>query len=174
MVLWTQQSENIVNAAWRGLVAAQNVVTALESIGLDVDGTAAKGGAGANGLYGAIGACCDVLREAWAIPSGTPWSEQVDMYLATAAPKLGKDSPLKMPAQARTAMDNIRNTMEAASVGSPEGLAPYEVTVSATGGVTVYASGREDAMSRLAAMDDGEAAARTAWDGITATDAYEQ
>lgn len=161
--------EKILDAAWRGYQAVSNTISALESIGLSPDGDAGKPGMSA--LFAAQTACEDAMLEIFGIPRATPAADKAAGALSSLA-SLRSDGggSAAGPGAVRMAMLEI---LAGSADGADAGGSPYEVTVSMTGGMTIYAGSAGEAMAAAAAMPSDKILRAVCWEYPAATDAYE-
>ena len=68
---------------------------------------------------------------------------------------------------------SVRRLAENVSTDTDPSLQPFEVTLSITGGLTVYGSSEDDAIRRANAMPSDDLIRNGCWDSPGATDAYE-
>lgn len=167
--------DKILDAAWRGFQGAAMAVEALESIGLSPDGSAVdkNGKPGMSSLFAAQTACEDAILEIFGIRRDTPGADM-------AAEALAKLAQLHdgLGAASAAGTGAVRMAMAKLSDGVPDKDQasrdkPYEVTVTMTGGMTVYAESEAAAMATVNAMPTDEIMRAACWDCPAATDAYE-
>lgn len=172
MICGHDKTKRIQDSAWQAYCAVQAVIDALENIGLTVeDGTMdGRNGEGASALYGATTAAGAAVLETFGIPVHGVQGDEGFMLLAH-ADKEGRKSK-SVPDKIARALRDLADTAEKKEIRVSEGMRPYEVTVSISGGITVYADSSEHAMAAVNGMGSDEIMEKAAWDGPSATDAY--
>lgn len=173
MICGHDKTKRIQDSAWQAYCAAQDVIDALEDIGLTVEGGTMDGNAGHGGvsaLYGAMTMAGAVVLETCGVPVHGVQGDEGFMVLAH-ADKEGRKSK-SVPDRVLKALKDLADTAEKKEIRVTEGMHPYEVTVSIAGGITAYADSSENAMKAVDAMPSDEIIERAAWDSPSATDAY--
>lgn len=171
MICGEDKTRKIMDDAWQAYCGAQSVIDAMEGIGLSVDGAASdKDGDSVSRLYGAMTAAGNILLRVCGVPRPGTLADEAFMVLAHATPEMRRED--RFPERLERALLDLADTAEKKSVQVEPGLRPYDVTVAMSGGMTVYATGRDEAMSAVRGMPSDRILEAAAWDGPEPTDAY--
>lgn len=172
MICGHDRTKRIQDSAWQAYCAVQDVIDALEDIGLTVEGGTMEGADNgkASALYGAMTAAGTAVLETFDVPVHGVQGDEGFMVLAH-ADKDGRKSK-SVPERIARALSDLADTAKKKEIHVSEGMRPYEVTVSMCGGITVYSDSSENAMAAADAMGSEDIIERAAWDGPSATDAY--
>lgn len=159
--------EKILDAVWRAYQSAQAAIDTLEDIGLSVDGRSKQDGS-MSVLFGAMTNAENAILEIF----GTSRADEASMVLSGMS-KEERKSPV-FPARIRRALEDMADTdFKSRMLPLPEGAVCHEVTVTMTGGISVYAPDAKAAMAAADALDTRDVLRNACWESPSATDAYE-
>lgn len=172
MICGHDKTKRIQDAAWQAYCAVQDVIDALENIGLTVeDGTMENAGyARASSLYAATTAAGTAVLETFNVPVHGVQGDEGFMILAH-VDKEGRKSK-SVPDKTTRALMDLADTAEKKGIHLSKGMRQYEVTVAMTGGISVYAESEDRARGIVDGMATDEIMEKAAWDSPSATDAY--
>lgn len=159
-------SEKILDAVWRAYQSAQAAVDILEDVGLAVDG-ASEDDKNMSVLFRAMTSAEDAILELFGIER----RDEASMVLSgMSREERGSE---KFPPRIKQALDDMADTdFKNRMLPIPEGAKCHEVTLSMTGGISVYAASPEDATEAAGRLDTEDILMNACWDSPSATDAY--
>lgn len=157
----------IMDACWTAYRAAKRGIDILESIGLSVEGAAKDKARDMSILFEAQTAAENAM---FAIAGLQRAANAADKASAILAKEAGANDP---PSSSGGILFELRRLAENVSTDTDPSLQPFEVTLSITGGLTVYGSSEDDAIRRANAMPSDDLIRNGCWDSPGATDAYE-